>query len=383
MLVQPGLFSAKNDSQKTGGYGSYLTTGGAVVAGGAFAALAGYYAYYKARNRKFKTEPTPANVTYYGSYKGQAALYSHGFGGNLSDIYYYTKHNNPYFPDHYLFDPEHYHIASFNYPDSTKMRMEVKYDQVSLGQKGDIDRLDYAAKELVKTLTPEQKNIVGFGISRGASTWINYMGTKKNELVKLLILEAPFATIPDVLYHFLKQQYFLSYIPFMSRAAHLLTAALFPQYRRYGEQPINTIDRIDPSVAMLFIHSDKDEVTPPNASRQLYVKRKRKLLELKKSDDNLYLLELSRGRHVYCLREETEEGRLFQNVVHRVLKQHGYPHNESYAEQIPNLKKFQPSITDVEKRIKLHKPKPTTNLSEKEQNQLEQAVINQMESTLP
>ena len=381
MIAQSGLFaSRRNGSQGSSGHSSYISAGRAFAAGSAFAAIAGYYAYYKARNRKIKTEPTPPELTYFGKQTGQPILYSHGFGGNRSDVYYYTKHNNPFFPSNYLFDPYKYHIASFNYPDSTKMRMEIKYDQVSLGQKSDISRIDSSAKEFEKILGPECKDIVGFGISRGASTWINYMGTIGNEKIKLLILEAPFATIPDVLYHFLKQQYFLSYIPFMNRAAHLLIAAMFPQYRRSGKQPINTIDGIDPSVAMLFIHSDKDEITPPNASRQLYVKRKRKLSELKKDDDNLYILELKNGRHVYCLKEEKEEGQLFQNVSHAVFKKYGYPHNKEFAKGI-DLKKYQPSIKDVEARIKLHKPKPTMNLSEKEQTQLEQAVIDHMQAT--
>jgi len=310
-------------------------TAGAFTAGGAIAALT---AYFKAKNRVITTLPTDLDLTLFGNPQGQPIIYSHGFGGNLSDIYYYTKQNNPFQP-HHLFNPTQYHIATFNYPDSTKIRHEVKYDHVALAQENDINRLNQAVNEF------DHETMIGFGISRGASTFINMMGTIKNPKIKALILEAPFASISDVLSHFIHQTPFSSCIPFFETVAHKLATTIFPQYQTNGLQPIDTIDQIDSEIPMLLIHSIQDEVTPINSSRQLYIKRKQQ------GCNNVYLLELPSGQHVYCLwRKEDSSGEIFQNVVHRFLKQYDFPYNKEFADKV-NLEAYQPPIKEVFEKI--------------------------------
>jgi pimeloyl-ACP methyl ester carboxylesterase len=354
--VQPCTFAGpdKDSTENTSKFKKYFPY---MLAGGAATGvvLATWYAYHRARNRETKSEPTPLNFQFYGNEQGQTVLYSHGYGGQFYDIYHYTKGSNPFRLPYYLFDPEQYRISTFSYQDATSKRGHTKYDQVSLGQETDMNRLGEAIE------ATNSDNVLVFGVSRGAATAINYAGLVGNEKVKGIILEAPFAKISDVLENLLRQQYLVSHIPFFGSATHLFTAALFPRYDRYGPQPENSVDKIDPTIPIVFFHSKKDKVTPVSSSRRLYIKRVKQLAKLGMVN-NAYLVEFENGRHAYCLKDRAEIGELFQNFTHAFAKEYGFAYNEEFAAKI-DIKQYQPTVDQVETRgkttySKLHSHKP-------------------------
>ena len=218
----------------------------------------------------------------------------------------------------------------------------VKFEQTTFGQQNDIDRLSQVLAQINKN------NIVGFGVSRGAVVLINLMGAKDPESKKLgaLVLESPFAHVKSVVGNIIKKIPLVNKLSSLKTATHNASSALFPQYKPDGIQPIDFIDKIDPNIPIIIIHSKTDKLIPINESRELYIKRK------KSGCDNVYLVELDSGAHANTL--WADDGKKFQNTVHAFYKKHGLPCNEQYSKLV-DLADYQPTVEEVEKRIKKQK----------------------------
>jgi len=316
-----------------------------LLAAGASAVLAPLV-YYAAKNRSIASEPTPADIRSFGTKAGQSILFSHGFSHFWGGFSYYFSR-----PDRaslrYILDPTRHDITTFNYPEGLVGRtkplslshfFKLKYDQVSLGQENDLKRLAEVVAQI------EQPNTIAIGASRGASIYLNFMGTTKSKKITALILDSPYATLEEAFRFRISQAraFYIGKIPFFAKICHALAQALFPQYDPYGLQPIDVIDKIDKNIPIMLVHSKVDTTISIDESRRLYLKRK------KQGCDNVYLVELEQGRHARGLHGPC--GDVFQNAVHTFYKKHGYDYTPEFADKV-NLENYQPSIEEVEQRL--------------------------------
>lgn len=302
--------------------------------------------------------------------KKVVSIYSHGFGGSKMRVlllskgydgilsYFYGQHESMLNIGKYLFNPDKHHIVSFNYPD-------VAIDFGIFGSLPNLESANVAQKDDIKTLHKvlrryrNNKEIIGYGYSRGAATWITALGCNylpdDVTLPKALILEAPFATIKSSsLFSFIKGAFdaLLQTFPYARTLRNQITQAVFngliQQHDLNGIQPINVAHNIDTSIPILLVHAQDDPIIPINDTREIYLKL------LKSGRKNVYLLELPKGGHGLCL--WGEYGNLYCSAVHAFYKKYNLPHCEKFAQEI-NLSKLQPSITIVEKRINKKKRK--------------------------
>jgi len=292
------------------------------------------------RNRK----PTNIDIQSFGNESGQRVISSHGFNNYWGEILPYTKENST--SGNFIFSETDHNITTFNYPDAIidcdkksriKCVFDFKFNQVSLGQENNIESIECAANTL-------NEKTIGFGVSRGAATLINFMGTKGNSNIKAIILDSPFATIEETIKYKMSQwsSMFLGKIPGLAKLIHLLMPIVFPSYSPNGLQPINQIENIDPDIPIILLHSKTDNGVPISGSRQLYIKRKMI------GCNNVYLVELERGKHAEGL--HGKDGKKYQNVVHAFFKKYGYTHDPTFAEK-ENLENYQPSVEAVTRRL--------------------------------
>lgn len=295
-------------------------------------------------------------------------LFAHGFGGTKTRRLLYTKgyekflslFYNPaafaHTSTNYLFDRNLHNVTSFNFKD-VHVDMGV-YGCVPnplnspIAQQDDINKL-YAHLEKIT-----DQPIIGFGVSRGAATWLTTLGSKlitKN--IAAVILESPFSTTKNT-YIYSLIGYWLEYvqtiIPTFDRAQtnDQVFGNIFPGHSLTGMQPIDVVGTIDKKLPILLVHSHQDTIIPINQSRDLYIR-------LKETDhEHVYFLELEQGDHAGLI--WGPQGDLFRDVVHAFYKKYNLPCNDEFASKV-NLDSYQPSITEVKDRITRWNAAPEKN----------------------
>lgn len=197
-------------------------------------------------------------------------MFSHGVGGNAYQAGYYIHHG--ILPESTIaFHFDDWHDDAY---DRTK---------TALGQKPDIDVLNYHFTKVFDNQEP----VVLFGVSRGAATVINFVGSHKPAQVKALILESPFAHVDDVINNMTAAAQVLP--------TNLIMKAVFPAYNPKGEQPIKLINQIPQDIPIAFICSKEDALVPYTSTERLY-----KAL-IAAGRRNVYLLVLPKGKHANLL----------------------------------------------------------------------------------
>lgn len=292
------------------------------------------------------------------STKKTSVLFAHGFGGTKTRRLLYTKGYERflslfYHPTafqhtatQYLFDRQIHNVMSFNFKD-VQLDMGV-YGSVPnpltshLAQQDDIEKL-YANLENIS-----EQPIIGFGVSRGAATWITTLGSKNiTKNLAVVILESPFATVKDTYIHRLIG-YCLSYVQAFlpaldcNQTSDDVFGSIFQTHNLSGLQPLDVVDKIDKKTPILLVHSDEDDIIPINQSRELYIKLK------ESGHEHLYLLEIEHGEHAGLI--WGPQGDLYRDVVHAVYKKYNLPCNDEFANKI-NLNAYRPSAGEVRCRI--------------------------------
>jgi len=282
-------------------------------------------------------------------------IYAHGFGGNgllghlqytkgtetLLSYFYQTQKDN-FTTWNFLFDVEKHNVISFNFQDIL----------INLGIYGSIPNpfLTHLAQgddieQLLKAINSSiNQTIIGFGVSRGAATWITTLGTQLiDKKVAGLVLESPFSSLKNVtpfqiIYFILEsiKPIFPSINP--EYHATLITKTFFANYEMNGVQPLDVIHTIGKDIPILLVHSKEDAIIPINNSRQLYAKLR------KSGHTKAFLLELDHGQHARLLKGR--DGLLYARVVHAFFKYCNIPHNPVLAAGI-NLQEYQPAINSM------------------------------------
>lgn len=224
-------------------------------------------------------------------------LFAHGFGGNKNQIIYYQDCN---------IIPKPHKGISFNGPEVTT----GKYPNLrttAMGQEKDIEVITLALKNM-------KKSVVGIGVSKGASTWINAAAHQENiNKIKALVLESPFFDATDVIH----KLFFLNYIPGGQYITQKLTKGFLGHYKPTGIQPIHSIKKItNKKLPILLIHSKKDMIVDIEHSRKLY----NSLIE--EGFTNVHLVETASGKHANLANKLS-----VQKAVNAFYKRYKIHHN--------------------------------------------------------
>lgn len=243
-------------------------------------------------------------------------VFVHGLGGDANQAVYYVKDNR--IGDVHLTRPINWsilsqNVISFNLP-HVKGNGDVDNDKVSLGQHFELDALHQHV--------PQDKDFVGFGLSMGAATWLNYAGTHSMQHSKGLILEAPFDRAETVAQHQTSQMN-LGFLNSIGLGTFVMNWFVFKKYNPSGITPIKAAKNIRRDLPMLIVHSREDELIPVKCSRNICEQLK------KNGHQELYYLELEHGKHAnYMVGNDAKK---YQIVTHAFLKKFNALHDEQLA----------------------------------------------------
>lgn len=217
-------------------------------------------------------------------------IFAHGLGGNASQVNWY---NGIYEKSFNIVGSQ---CISFDFPDV------IDATKINLAQEVDIEALHQICQNYIAT-----HEIVLVGLSRGASTIINY-ASKYPESLKALVVEAPFASIQSVINNRLRQLH-INWIPGMQSFAHTFVSRyMFPGYKKDGIHPIDSIKKIAAYIPILFIHSKKDQLINCDDSSHLYRLRR------ECGCTNAYYVELKHCKHAMYQADKRDITRYYEAV---------------------------------------------------------------------
>ena len=258
-------------------------------------------------------------------------LFAHGIAETHEQAYWYTKGKStlPHIIDGRLF--------TYDYPDATKHFWRVNFTQTGLGQHNEIMAFKSAYEQTIKTIDKENssENLIVTGVSRGATTILNYVGLYNPTRVKAIIAETPFDTTLSLVKNMLRRCY-LDKVPGMQTIAHYIMSGIFWQHSTTGTRAIDSVTTIDKNLPILLIGSQEDTLVPLASTMALY----NKLRET--GHDKVHIFVAKQGKHARIL--HSPEGKNYQRIVHAFYRKYGLPHDESLAAQGTSLlEQSQPS----------------------------------------
>lgn len=267
-------------------------------------------------------------------------LFSHGLAGSKKQAYNYTK---TFEKDGQIITNKRYilgePLVSFDYPDTTDRFWKVRRSVTTLGQESEIAELEQHYNEIIEASESEEPHIVIFGISRGASAVVNFLGTDERRAIKAAIVESPFDSFLTVQRH-LAKRLFLHWIPGIQAICRGITKMVFPKYASDGLHPIDAVKNIRKDLPILFICSKQDELVHYLCTVNLYHTLR------KAGHEHAYLLILNHGAHGHLLHKTA--GSAYQNVVHAFYQKYGLPHDEACARYGKSkLAKCQPEFSHI------------------------------------
>jgi len=226
-------------------------------------------------------------------------------------------------------------FETFNFPDATDRFFRVKFRCTSLGQDNEIARLHKAYQQY----TADKEEVILFGLSRGASTALNFVATHQPQQVSALVLESPFDSIESII------KYQLPGLRLSINEKNIawgqsIMSFIFAKYNPQGIQPIQVIDKIDKNIPILIICSKQDTRVPYTSSVEIY----KKLVQ--SGHKKVHILILDCGKHSKILWDKQEH--VYRNCVHAFYKKYNLPYMSAYADlgdQIING--TQPALTNL------------------------------------
>jgi len=190
----------------------------------------------------------------------------------------------------------------------------------TVGQEAEIENLINAINHLQQKYPDEI--IILRGVSLGAATICNYLGTVKNCLVHGAILESIFADIKDVLNHNTRYLTRLSKLYPPSKINKIGLKTLFPHHHISGIQPIKVIHAIPHHIPILILATEQDIVVPLYSTINIYKEL------IKTGHTKCHLFIVKQGSHAaMCW---GKEGVNVRNIEHAFRK---YYNLGNYAEE--------------------------------------------------
>jgi hypothetical protein len=271
------------------------------------------------------------------NYADQARInyfFSHGIGDSHRQAYLYLEKESQKKP--YIITKNH-PLITFDYADVSNNIFKINRTQTSLAQENEIKRLSQAYFEGVK----KDVSSILIGVSRGASTLINFMALHNPENVAALILESPFDCVENILSSLIHETK-LAWIPGFKRHSVGMLSFVFCKYRADGARPMDLAPAIRPDLPILIVCSAQDNLVPVWSSINLYS------LLRQSGHENTYLLLLPEGGHAKLI-TNTIYGSLYQHVTHAFYQKFQLPHDESFAKLgIPFFSICQPNPSTLQ-----------------------------------
>lgn len=291
------------------------------------AAVAAYGISYTATQIRSKNAIINSNVMDFNSENGSQEnyLFAHGIAETHEQALWYTKGKSslPYLMSGRLF--------TYDYPDAIKRFWRVNFTKTGLGQHNEIMGLKSAYDQTIAALdgsVSKNKDIILVGMSRGATSIVNFMGIYQPSRVKAIIVESPFDSTHTITKNILQRLY-LDAIPGMQTIAHKAISAVFWQHSANGAQAIDLVSSIDKKLPILLVCSKQDTLIPAQSTIALYEK-------LKETDHtNVHLFVAENGRHGRIL--HGADGANYQRAVHAFYKKYGLSHDAHLAQLGKNL----------------------------------------------
>jgi fermentation-respiration switch protein FrsA (DUF1100 family) len=278
-------------------------------------------------------QPSPHRIVY---------LYAHGLGStHLQGLKLYPRikgydgsGKHAYHTNWIIDGP----MALFDFADAKNDNNEFLRKHVNLGQELDVLRLDQAYQRTLQQI-PDDYMVVVLGLSRGATTILNWLALRQPHRVAAAIIESAFDSLDNVIAHIIKK-YKMSWVPLSHKMGSGIMSLYFPSIDLNGIVPIKTVSKIQPEIPILLVHSKKDQVIPVKSSRNIYCQ----LAETGHS--KVHLLELPAGKHGKVIKETY--GSTFQNAAHAFFAHYNLPHDPDLAAQgAPTFNGCQPSVNLV------------------------------------
>lgn len=267
-------------------------------------------------------------------------LFSHGLAGGKHQAYKYTrtyhKEGKLEVNTRYILDEP---LVSFDYPDTTDRFWKVKRSVTTLGQESEILELEKHYNAIVESSQTDEPHIIIFGISRGASAVVNFLGTHERPAIKAAVVESPFDSFLTVQRHLAKRM-FLHWIPGIQTICRGITKVVFPKYSPEGLHPVDAVKNIRKDLPILFICSKQDELVHFLSTVNLYHTLRNA------GHEHAYILILNHGAHGQLLHNSM--GSAYQSVVHAFYQKYGLPHDETLARYgRVRLAKCQPKFDQI------------------------------------
>jgi len=247
-------------------------------------------------------------------------LFAHGIAETHEQAFWYTKGKSslPYLINGRLF--------TYDYPDAIKRFWRVNFTKTGLGQHNEIMGLKSAYDQTISTLdTSDSKNkdLILVGMSRGATSILNFMGLYKPNRIKAIVAESPFDSTHTIAKNIL-HKYYLDTIPGMQTIAHKAISTVFWRHNTNGAQAINLVTSIDKKLPILLICSEQDALVPAESTIALYEKLKAT------GHTKVHLFVAENGRHGRIL--HSADGSKYQQAVHAFYKKYGLSHDAKLAD---------------------------------------------------
>jgi alpha-beta hydrolase superfamily lysophospholipase len=222
-------------------------------------------------------------------------------------------------------------LFTYDFPDATQWFWRVNFTQTGLGQYNEIMGLKSAYEQTTQKLKAQNENVqdlVLIGMSRGATTILNFMGLHKPNNVKAVIVESPFDSTHSIAKNML-QRIYLDKLPGLQTVAHYIISLIFWQHGVAGISAIDSVEYIDKDMPILFVCSRQDALVTIESTISLY----KKLRE--SGHHNVHIFITDQGRHGRIL--HGDDGHKYQQVVHAFYKKYRLAHDAALASQGASL----------------------------------------------
>lgn len=247
-------------------------------------------------------------------------LFSHGLRDRYPQAFLYSEEpDKPHKP--YIMK---YPLVAFDYPDASTGVLKINRLETSLAQDNEIKRLEQVYSSYLK-----DKPSILVGVSRGASTIINFIGRYNPGNVLALVLESPFDCVENIVQSLI-HRYKMQWIPGLNKKCGNLMGFLFCKYNPKGIRPIESVEKIPLDLPILLVCSVKDALVPVWSSLNLY-----KAL-YNRGHKNTYILVLSDGKHAKLITDPIY-GAIYQQVAHAFYQKFGLPHDPIIAQKGKSL----------------------------------------------
>ena len=234
-------------------------------------------------------------------------IFVHGLGSKPTSLRYYQRYE--------IILDEAYAFKLYD-----------KLSLVSLGQHHELNNLNTAI-EKIKTEKPGE-NIILRGVSMGASTITNYLGSfcPLTPEIKGAILESPYADVIDVPNDMIQKSTFLYILDKI--CPYLKKIAVYYAHKNHnlsGIQPIKAASSIPHHIPILLIATKKDTIVPAHSTSRIYNEL------VKSGHTKAHILIIDHGKHAnICWHNKC--GELVRNVEHAFRKKYELGnYNETYA----------------------------------------------------